>query len=175
MKKIYLDRKFLFGLYCYVIQVQLSIDRALHADWEYWVLYFSKRTSVEDVLKSLERKSTGELDPASLGSLNTAVHSSLFCRLMAIFNKDFLTSRELEAIYSRLYKFNELLKMPEVQDENTLVKLRMDLCFIGKAIQYHIRSTDLKKIKYVEHFNQNEMFDERNVSIEKVVGGEWLE
>ena len=54
MMKIYFDHIFLLGLYAYLRQIELSIDRVLHDSWEKLKPYFDERISPEKVIAYLE-------------------------------------------------------------------------------------------------------------------------
>lgn len=172
MEKIYFDRRFLYGLYLYVRQIELSVDRAFGDDWQKLVQFFSDRTPVDSVLAKL-------LAMAKLTSVDCAdrpivvEQAGIWRRILSRFlpgGSSYLTIEELQNICGRLKKFSEYLQCASPSRDD-LVRLRMDLFSAERLIERRIAIGHDVESVCVEHFNQNLSLPCRPLQV--IIGHSW--
>lgn len=168
--KVLFEQKFLLGLFLFLRQLQLSIDRSLNDDWEKLVVYLKSKTSIQEVLERIISISKLDLKKSSLHaskqSLPKRLLPSFFCRLNT------LTENELNFIYRRLKSCSVILSDHEPPGRQQLISLRYDLYQAEELVKGKMEKSAVKDKEYVTHFNQNKHLIFRE--IDELVGGAWL-
>lgn len=172
---IRLKKKFVLGLYTYLRQMELSVDRVLQDSWGKLIIYFDERISPQKVITLLEShvidksrlcKNSGE----KLIEINYS--EKLEARIMSVFGKfPYLTDLELSKIYSALQTFSKLLESKKTPPNDMLIQLRMQLHSYCKSLALKLNNRDLKRAQSVEHFNQNDALE--FVPLEEIIGAKW--
>lgn len=164
------EKSFLLGLYLFLRQLQLSIDRSLNDDWAALVEYLSCKTSVLKVLDKLQSASTIDLEK----SADDEVEKPRLSRGLSsvVGRKNCLSDKELIFIYAKLRTMATFLLKDKAPDREVLINLRMDLQHSEELVRSRISSKSLTDKEFVEHFNQNESLACKGV--EELVGGSWL-
>lgn len=166
-----LEISFLLGLYLYLRQLQLSIDRSFNGDWASLIDYFSSRTPVQAVLNKLQTISTIDLNKATVeGVKRPALSKGLLSYVR--WHKNYLTDEELIFIYARLKTWALIFSQENVPEQGSLIELRIDLQHAEELVAGRISKSALTGKKFVEHFNQNESLACRG--IDELVGESWL-
>ncbi|MEJ2613153.1 MAG: hypothetical protein P8179_24650 [Candidatus Thiodiazotropha sp.] len=164
------DKKFLLGLYLFLRQLQLSIDRSLD-DWTGLVGYLSSKTPIETVLDKLRSTSTINLDDSAIGGVERPALSSGVLA-SALDRKNCLSDEELVYIYANLRTLDSYLLGDDSPDRQALIDLRIDLQYSEDLVRKRINKSALTGKEFVEHFNQNETLT--CASIEELVGDSLL-
>ncbi len=166
-----IDTNFLLGLYLFIRQLQLSIDRSLNDDWTKLVRYLDSKTSIQMVLDRLQSMSTINLEDkiAIEGVYKPTLSKGFWGTFIA--RKSCLTDEELIYIYAQLKILVSLLKNNS-PDHKELIELRMNLFHSEALVANRISKRNLVNKEFVEHFNQNEFLSFE--SIDKLVGKPWL-
>jgi hypothetical protein len=169
--KFRFDQSFLLGLYLFIRQLQLSIDRSLNGDWEKLVEYFEAKTSVSEVLEKLKSISTIDFESKTVGELTKpALVESLLSAIAG--RQNTLSEEELVFIFSRLQEFSALLSCSESPNPQALINLRLELQRAEDLVSSRIDKKTLAGKEFVEHFNQNDSLECK--AINDLVGGAWL-
>jgi hypothetical protein len=166
-----IDNMFLLGLYLFLRQLQLSVDRSLNDDWEKLVDYLSSKTAIEKVLDKLRSITTIDLQT------NVDHHDgspSATNRILDLFhiNKQKLSNQEIAFIYTQLKSINSFLSKKKRPERETLISLRISLQRAEELVASRIGKYELKGKEFVEHFNQNEIRGCKK--LEELVGGSWI-
>lgn len=164
------DKRFLLGLFLFLRQLQLSIDRSFD-DWVGLVGYLSSKTPIETVLDKLQATSTIDLDNSTIdGVERPALSNGLLASVLG--RKNCLSGEELVYIYMHLKTLSSYLLRDDPHGRQDLIDLRMDLQYSENLVRGRINRSALTGKEFVEHFNQNETLT--CASIDELVGDSWL-
>ncbi len=165
-----LDKNFLLGLYLFLRQLQLSIDRSLNDDWAALVEYLSYKTSVQEVLDKLQSASTIDLEKRAGDKVERPCLSKGLSSVVG--RKNCLSNEEIIYIYAKLKTIASFLVGDSAPHREALINLRMDLLHSEELVKIRISKKYLTSKEFVEHFNQNEALACKG--IDELVGRSWL-
>ena len=173
MKKIKFSKPFLFGLYLFIRQRALSVDRSLNycdnldGSWTKLVEFFSNKVSITSVLEKVRTLSPINLNIATVTKDKYPKISRSF--ILSFFGKNqFLTEEELIFIYSKLYCLRIMMLKSDNLDRYELSKLRVELSHAEALIRERLNESGNDCI---EHFSQNEIL--KCKSLEELLGYTW--
>jgi hypothetical protein len=176
MGKLCLEKRFIFGLYTYLRQVELSVDRALYDSIAKLVIYFEDKVSPRSVLSELKSQSVEPIiTEKTLSSPRRPIglFENVVIRFLTMIGaKPYLTYDELAYIYSTLEMFRKYLTSEQLRDRKELVGLRMRLNSCGDMLALRLSRREIKRALHFEHFNQNDILDCH--PLEVLVGDTWL-
>ena len=156
------DRNFLVGLYLFLNQMQLSIDRS---KWQEFSKYTLERFSIEEVLHALRVHGF----PAQVDlECERKPNVNFFRRWLA--RKNYLYYDERSYICTWMSILASTLKEPETPDRNTICNLRLNLAYAAEIIYPRI-SEYKPEYSHIEHCNQSRKFQTR--SLTEILGEEW--
>lgn len=171
IKTMKLNKTFLLGLYLYVRQVELSIDRSLHVDWDTIVDYFADKTPIETLIKKLESVTTIELKDIPF---DTVVKPKVRLRPLPLLlrKKYCLSDEELIYIYTQLSLLSKVMVRGASPKRKQRTDLRMSFSHCESILFSRLKPRDYKDKIYVEHYNQNPIL--RCKPLEELIGNDWL-
>lgn len=153
MKRKILEKNKIIGLYAYLRQVELSLDRALLDSWEKLVLYFEDKVppnKIIEYLKSIKK--------------NRSV-------LIKYKKHYYLHEPEIPEICSLLKIFSIYLEDRRNPNQVDIINLRSGLNSFTSKIHSRIPKKYIFKANKIEHFNQNEYLS--FYTLEQVLGKKW--
>ncbi|OUS03835.1 hypothetical protein A9Q81_06820 [Gammaproteobacteria bacterium 42_54_T18] len=169
MNTFIFDEFFLTGLYLYVRQSQLSVDRVICNKWEAIVDFFDDRIAAEDVLNSIHERTGVEFGAIQL---NVSDRPKVFRLIPRIFMRKLcLTSHQLEFIVNSIGCFSRYLQNSEAPSDQDLVELRMDLYLSEQIIGSRLKRYSDDSLHFVEHLNQSQELECK--SIKELLGRDW--
>ncbi len=168
--KVLFEQKFLLGLFLFIRQLQLSIDRSLNDDWKKLAVYLKSKASIQDVLERLISISKLDLKKSRLHSSKRSLPKRLLPSFFSRLNT--LTENEIIFIYSRLQSVSVILSDHEPPNRQELISLRYDLYQAEELVKGKIEKSAVKDKEYVAHFNQNKHLVFRE--LDELVGEAWL-
>jgi hypothetical protein len=170
---IRVNRRFLFGLFVYIQQIERSLDRALECPWPMVTEYFSTRTSPESVLRQMEQRgwqhAQTKTAPRSLSPWRAWRQ-----RILNAFSKEpVLEPEQLAWIYEAFQRFSTYLSSNPVPSRMQRGVLRRDLAYCHSAIQRVLTDAERRACYEVEYFSGDT--DRHGALLSEVVGGAWPE
>lgn len=159
---------FLLGLYLFLRQSQLSIDRCPPDSWNKLVNYFEVRTPIRRVIKVLENTALVSIDNISVDEIVNSLNKR---NVLSIWrSKNCLSEKELTYIYSCLLVLEDMFSC--FPDRETLVNLRLRLADAEMIVYNRLKRKTVVGRENIEHFNQSDMLSCK--SIDELVGDVWL-
>ena len=173
MIKIDFDKIYLKGLYLYLLQIEMSIDRALHSKWKYLVVFFSDKIRTKDVIQSLNSgESIGKVPLNFEPGFSKFVIKKRMALVPSLLSKcDHLYEDELIYICGLLQTFNDYLCSDTAPDSDALIALRMGIYNMRECLSMRLDNKFIKSSKSVEHFNHN--VNIKVQEIEAILGNSW--
>ena len=158
------DRSFIFGLYLFLRQLQLSIDRSTPAgaSWRELQLYFKERIPVEKVLAHIAN-STGA------GPYELATKPPRPVSWLAFLRKLTLSDAELQYVVWWLTEARRLLGEDD-PCHDTVIDVRYNLACCEELLSTRLGRRD-RRVVNVEHYNQNPILHCK--PIHALVGHPW--
>lgn len=164
--KIFLDKKFIVGLYFFVRQVQLYIDRSF-GSWPQVVSFIEERSSSPDIAMVVcglnKCHVTGKI-------LEEGFLLNFFRRLIG--TNLFLFDFEVAYLCDALNDFVRLMKVDD-PDREELVSIRLRMARIEQVIFSRIGGRSISRLGDVEHFNQGS--DKNMYPIDELAGYDWMQ
>ncbi|WP_350284655.1 hypothetical protein [uncultured Croceitalea sp.] len=136
----------LFGFYCYLRQLALSIDRREDNKDYKLSLFFKNRVkpiSILNYYEGLEKQSLNE---------------------NLIRGNSFLTEKQIHRIL-HLLRESEIYLSNLYDDNDKILRLRTDLSMLSNEIGVNIPKEKKKSLDKIEHYNQNETLETYSLSI----------
>jgi len=166
-----LDKKFLLGLYLYLRQRHLSIDRTPCQDWRQLVDFFSDKTPIEKVMQKLEDTAPIVVKCSDLENvIKPPIKRSVVGKLM---RKHYCLSQdEFIYIYKQLSRLNRTLTQGYAITAEEKGLLRVNLSHCDQIVHSRLKNKDYNEEFIVEHFNQNPILTCK--PLEEILGGPWL-
>lgn len=174
MNKISFERDFLCGLYLYLLQIELSIDRALNGGWKEMAMFFNDKNKANIVIETLLKDSEyGEVRPLYYPEFSSLVNK----KRMVIFRRPLFSSfllyeDEIVYICEILRAFDNYLQADEVPEDGSLIKIRMGLYDVRENIARMIDKSIRKRSNSISHFNHNLNIEVQE--LETILGTTWL-
>lgn len=175
MARVFVKPNFFLGLYCFLRQIELSLDR--FDRWEKLLEYFSKRTPITkviDVLEVLLNKKNDSFTCRSNFAIRDTFINKLFQYTFSHFGRrPFLYSEEIEYIHYLLGSVSHLLSGIEKPKQDYINELRVKLRFCYEGFRFRLHEATIKKGNSIEHYNQNS--NSQCYSLEEIAGCSWLQ
>lgn len=187
--KIYFNRKFILGLFAYIRQSNLSIDRALMDSTDNMLEYYKTKIYPDKLLKYFENKCNDKLffskisnskniEPIFINNIISLIRKKSFLinklnKIISILRKKpYLTDNEIKYIYSIIKSFDNIIKYNNITNEE-LMYLRLNMVYCCDILSLNLSRKEIKTAKKIEHFNQN--FNLKCLSINEIAGNMWIE
>lgn len=172
MVKVKFNKIFILGLYAYLRQVELSLDRVLFDSWGKLILYFEDKIKPQEVINYLEKITENKVK-IIIFSKKIVFHNNIFDSLFFFGKYCYLSESDIFNIRSLLKTFSILIQDMTPPDKDKLIELRMQLNSLCHELEGKLPKKNIQKAQYVEHFNQNKCL--HCISLEEIVGEEWLD
>lgn len=174
MTRVYVKSDFFLGLFCYLRQLELSLDR--FDIWEKLLEYFSKRTPITSVMDALEALLKKNNEPLKTRS-NFAIRDTFFNKwlqyALSLFGrKPYLYSEEIRYIHYLFGAVLLLFRKKDKPEQKCLNELRIKLRFCYEGLRFRLHEAAFRKGISIEHYNQNDIL--RCLPLEEIVGRDWL-
>lgn len=174
IKKIEFDNIFIYGLYLYLLQIELSIDRVLHGGWKELLAFFEDKYNVEKVLKILLKgTSSKKVEPLYKPDFRSSVDQKKVRKILRhLFPSAFLYEDEIVYISGILIAFENYLNTHKPPENESLINLRMGIYDVRENIAMMVDKKLIKRSKLLDHFNHNVNINVQD--LDSVLGTIWL-
>lgn len=159
------NMRFLFGLYLFLTQMQLSLHRT---KWSEFVTYANQNFSLEEVLECLRSHFSTRSEPTD--SLIKKPNIHLIQRWFI--RKGYLYKVEQIYIDLCLSRLVECVNGDHVPAKESILNLRLHMAYAADLIQPRIAQFD-ELYQPIEHSNQNETFDDKANSLKQILHANW--
>ncbi len=170
------NKCFILGLFTYLKQIELSIDRSLNNPWDDVICFFNDKPNPNVILKYFDKyyhvKNIKEYD-IFYDQIKLSFSSKLIAIVLTkIFNKPFLFNKEINFLYYSIKEFELYLEKTNNPNINNLVDLRLKLRSCCDLLSVRLSKKVLERAQYIEHFNQNEKLN--CLDFDSIVDEGWL-
>lgn len=197
-----LDIKFVIGLFTYLRQISLSVDRMYDSSWNEFVCYFKNGLMPSEVLNYLSictgefvdktkvskditnllllYKSSKSTRKELTEAYNKIPQATPFKKLRANIilkwnEKLSFSNEEINTIYFLLSEFSNYLNRESSPDfQKEIVPLGRLMAYSCSIVELKISAKDVKKVWNVEHFNQSFTLDSQLTPLNILLGKDWL-
>lgn len=176
MQKIYFSQTFIFGLYTYLRQIDLSLDRVLYDSWDKFLLFYEDKISHKKVLEYIENQCK---DKVELFNKSNPEKPDLpfFRRFLSIYNKviygkPYLYDFEIAYLYSVIKKISRFISSEHTPNKEQIIELRMELIPYDSILSLKLNKNEIDRAHSIEHFNQSDFI--AFSSLKTIVGENWL-
>ncbi len=164
MKGNKIDQHLLVGLYFFMTQMQLSLDRT---EWTEFANYANNNFDMESLLSKLkEHFFYYESQP------NNPVKPEIGFIREWLAGKLFLYEVEQNYIYSCVERLVNYVQLTEKPDLDSIGNLRLNLAYAAGILEPRAFKKRAE-IPLVQHHNQNEIFIDKAKSIPELLGRAW--